>query len=131
MNKVVLTADRTLMHSSLEKGFGYSTIASPNILPSWVLKFVFSSLSAQTSRRYIRKGLPTEAPYGLRKIEAKLLEDGFDVCTIDPDYIEDFINDAAVLGVYTMDPFGLGFVPATFETTLRTEEPYHGKCIKH
>jgi radical SAM superfamily enzyme YgiQ (UPF0313 family) len=124
MNKVVLTSDRTLMHSSLEEGFGYSSITSPNLLPSWVLKFAFSSTNPQTSRRYIAKGQPTEAPYGLRKIEAKLLGDGLDACTVDPDYIEDFIEGAAVLGIYTMDPFGLGFVPATLETTLRTEEPY-------
>ncbi len=37
-------------------------------------------------------GRPWQAPYGLRKIEAKLLEEGFRAAVIDPDYVPYYVS---------------------------------------
>jgi len=45
---------------------------------------------------------------GLRKVEAQLLNEGDEVLTADPDNLCYYLNEAEVLGIYVMDPFGLG-----------------------
>jgi radical SAM superfamily enzyme YgiQ (UPF0313 family) len=58
------------------------------------------------------------APYGLRKVEAALLRDGYtseDVVVAHPDHIERFIGpQTEVVGTYEMDPLGMGPVTMTF-----------------
>jgi len=54
------------------------------------------------------------APYGLRKVEAMLLESGFtekEVAVVHPDDLEDFIgSETKVVGISSMDPTGMGYV---------------------
>ncbi len=68
-------------------------------------------------------GVARLAPYGLRKVEASLLRNGFerkDVVVAHPDYIQNFIDsDTKVVGVYAMDPLGLGPVSMTFTVGKR------------
>ena len=45
--------------------------------------------------------------YGLRTVEAQLLNGGFEVLTVDPDNLCYYLNEAEVLGIYVMDSFGL------------------------
>ena len=63
-------------------------------------------------------GRATYAPYGLRKVEASLIRDGYsreDVVVAHPDYIEQFIGpETQVVGTYEMDPLGMGPVTMTF-----------------
>jgi radical SAM superfamily enzyme YgiQ (UPF0313 family) len=63
-------------------------------------------------------GIANLAPYGLRKLEAALLRDGFkreDVVVAHPDHIEKFIGpETQVVGTYEMDPLGMGPVTMTF-----------------
>lgn len=63
-------------------------------------------------------GVASYAPYGLRKVEAALLRDGFkreDVVVAHPDHIEKFIGpETEVVGTYEMDPLGMGPVTMTF-----------------
>jgi len=63
-------------------------------------------------------GIAKYAPYGLRKVEAGLLRDGFkreDVVIAHPDHIEKFIGpETQVIGTYEMDPLGMGPVTMTF-----------------
>jgi radical SAM superfamily enzyme YgiQ (UPF0313 family) len=61
------------------------------------------------------------APYGLRKIEAQLLIEGFDVVVVDPDHLWKYIDEAKVLGIHVMDPFGLGPASSTFAAILKKE----------
>jgi len=119
MAKVLLTADRTLMSNYRRKEFlGFATSAPPNIIPERLFRFLmFPPVK-------VAHGIPQEAPYGLRKMEAQLLHEGLDVLTVDPDHLGDFVEDAAVLGVHTMDPFGLGPASTTFSRILGTGEPY-------
>ncbi|MEM2841478.1 MAG: hypothetical protein QXN62_07985 [Candidatus Bathyarchaeia archaeon] len=50
--------------------------------------------------------MPLQASYGLRKVEAK------------------------VLGIYVMDPFGIGLSSSTFSRILKTGEPYVAKYFQ-
>ncbi len=63
-------------------------------------------------------GVAKYAPYGLRKVEAGLLRDGFkreDVVVAHPDHIEKFIGpETEVIGTHEMDPLGMGPVTMTF-----------------
>ena len=67
-----------------------------------------------------------QAPYGLRKIEAQLLKEGFHVETVSPKYLGSYLKDAKVLGIHTMDPFGLGPASTTLASLFK-KEPYLAK----
>ncbi|MEM4728886.1 MAG: radical SAM protein [Thermoplasmata archaeon] len=107
MTEIVLTTDETLMsnyHGMIVLGFG--TSAPQSVIPERLFRFlIFPKLLMRGN------SLPL-APLGLRKLEAKLLEMGYDVATVPPDRLREHLGDARVLGVSTMDPFGWG--PSTF-----------------
>jgi hypothetical protein len=75
---------------------GFATSAPPNIVPDWLFEALFFP-PIKT-----RDGIPVEAPYRLRKIEAQLMKEGFDVLTADPDHHGPYIEEAKVLAVHTM-----------------------------
>lgn len=123
-DKVLLTADRTLMsdyHHNIFVGFG--TCAPPNVIPDWLYKFLFFP-PIKT-----KDGIPIAAPYGLRKIEAQLLSEGFDVLTVDPDHIGKYIDETNVLGINVMDPFGLGPASSTLASILK-KEPFLARYFR-
>jgi len=121
MAEVLLTADRTLMSNYHNNEFlGFGTCAPPNFIPEWFYSYLFfPPLKAD-------KGVPSAAPYGLRKTEAQLLKEGFDVAVISPDRLEEYIKEAEVLGIHTMDPFGLGPASSTLAAIFK-KEPYLAK----
>ncbi len=124
MAEVLLTSDRTLMsnyHSNEFVGFG--TCAPPNFIPEWLYSYLFFP-NIKTVR-----GTPKEAPYGLRKVEAQLLLENFNVTTVSPKHLKRFITKAKVLCVYTMDPFGLGPASTTLSALFK-KEPYLAKNFK-
>jgi hypothetical protein len=41
----------------------------------------------------------------VRKVEAQLLNGGFEVLTADPDNLGYYLNEAKILGIYVMDSF--------------------------
>jgi radical SAM superfamily enzyme YgiQ (UPF0313 family) len=121
MAEVVLTADRTLMSNYHNNEFlGFGTCAPPNFIPEWLYSYLFFP-PLKT-----RNGRPWTAPYGLRKTEAQLLKEGFKVETVSPNHLRSYLNDAKVLGVYTMDPFGLGPASSTLASIFK-KEPYLAK----
>ncbi len=123
MVDIVLTADKTLMSNHHRKEFlGFGTSAPPNWLPEWLFRFLFFPKIKTID------GLPVEAPYGIRKIEAKLIDEGFDVKTVYPDYIDKF--DPKVIGISVMDPFGWGPSSTTFAGIMQTGEPYLAKYFR-
>jgi radical SAM superfamily enzyme YgiQ (UPF0313 family) len=127
--KVVLTADRTLMSPyrgiSLASFFGCAPAIDPNrshdtllykilrnqVTPRLLFDFICNPISHHS-------GLADYAPYGLRKVEASLVRDGYsreDVVVAHPDYVEKFIGpETEVVGTYEMDPLGMGPVTMTF-----------------
>jgi hypothetical protein len=57
---------------------GFGTSVPPNVIPDPIFRFIFFP------KIPTKRGMPVEAPYGLRKIEAKLLDEGFDALTTSP-----------------------------------------------
>ena len=126
--KVVLTADRTLMSPyrgiSLATFFGCAPAIDPNrdknsfwykILKNQVTPKVLFDFICNWSPDV--NGVAKFAPYGLRKVEAGLLRDGYarkDVVVAHPNHIEKFIGpETEVVGTYEMDPLGMGPVTMT------------------
>ena len=121
MADILLTADRTLMSDYHHNEFlGFGTCAPPNFIPEWLYGYLFFP-PLKTS-----KGQPLAAPYGLRKTEAQLLKEGFQVETISPSHIGTALKGIKVLGIYTMDPFGLGPASTTLAFLFK-KEPYLAK----
>lgn len=115
-DKAILTADCTLMsdyHSNEFLGFG--TCAPPNFIPDSLFRWLFFP-PIKT-----KKDAPFAAPYGLRKIEAQLLQEGFNVSVITPNNLAKHIGKAKVLGIHVMDPFGLGPASSTLAAILKKE----------
>jgi len=80
MAEIVLTAPATEMSNHHGKEFmGFGTCTPPSIVPSWFVKLLFYPKVENND------GIVKFAPYGLRKIEAVLIENGFDVVTVHPD----------------------------------------------
>ena len=121
---VILTADRTLMSDYHQHEFvGFGTCAPSNVIPDWLYSFLFFP-PIKTN-----KGIPVAAPYGLRKIEAQLLSEGFNVLTVDPNHLDRYIDQAKVLGIHVMDPFGLGPASSTFASILK-KEPFLARYFR-
>lgn len=114
--RIVLTADRTLMSDYHHNEFlGFGACAPPNVLPNWFYKWLFFPPIKTEG------GVPVAAPYGLRKIEGELALEGFDAVVVDPDHLGKYLENAKVLSVYVMDPFGLGPASSTFAFFLQKE----------
>ena len=82
-------------------------------------------------------GIANYAPYGLRKVEAALIRDGYsreDVVVAHPDYIEQFIGpETQAVGTYEMDPLGMGPVTMTFTYGRRqmSYDEYYCRDLHH
>ncbi|HEC87786.1 MAG TPA: B12-binding domain-containing radical SAM protein [Thermoplasmata archaeon] len=120
---VLLTCDRTLMSNHHGKEFlGFGTSAPPNWLPEWLFRYLFFPKIKKVN------GLPWQAPYGLRKIEAKLIDEDIDALVVDPDDLAKY--RAKIIGIYVMDPFGWGPSSTTFAGVMKTGKPYLAKYFK-
>ncbi len=125
MAEVILTADRTLMSNYHDNEFlGFGTCAPPNFIPEWLFSYLFFPPLKTKS------GHPKQAPYGLRKTEAQLLKEGFHVETVSPRYLSKYLTKAKVLGIHTMDPFGLGPASTTLASIFK-KEPYLAKHFQN
>jgi radical SAM superfamily enzyme YgiQ (UPF0313 family) len=125
MAEILLTADKTLMsdyHSNEFLGFG--TCAPPNFIPDWLFSYLFFP-----PLKTDKIGSPTTAPYGLRKTEAQLVKEGFKVSTVGPQHLKENLKDAKVLGIYIMDPFGLGPASSTLAALFK-KEPFLAKYFE-
>jgi radical SAM superfamily enzyme YgiQ (UPF0313 family) len=124
-DKVVLTADSTLMSDYRRNEFlGFGTCAPSNFIPDVLYEQLFFPAIKSV------KGVPVEAPYGLRKIEAQLIKEGFDVSTVAPDHLRSHVKEAKVLGIHVMDPFGLGPASSTLATVMQ-KEPFLARYFRN
>jgi radical SAM superfamily enzyme YgiQ (UPF0313 family) len=125
MAEIVLTADRTLMSNYHNNEFlGFGTCAPPNFIPEWIYSYLFFP-PLKT-----KGGHPNQAPYGLRKTEAQLLKEGFNVETVSPKFLGKYLKNAKVLGIHTMDPFGLGPASTTLASIFK-KEPFLAKHFRN
>lgn len=124
MDRVLLTADSTLMSDYRHNEFlGFGTCAPPNVIPDWLYRFLFFPPVKA------KDGLTAAAPYGLRKVESQLLSEGFDVLTVDTGHLGKYIEEAKVLGIHVMDPFGLGPASSTLAAVLK-KEPFLARYFR-
>ena len=114
--EILLTADRTLMSNYHGNEFlGFGTCAPSNFIPDVLYSYLFFP-PLRT-----HKGLPSAAPYGLRKVEAQLLKEGFNVLTVSPQHLRKYIKTAKIVGIHTMDPFGFGPASTTLASVFQKE----------
>ncbi len=107
--QVVLTADRTNLmnqNASFLSGFLASLPREriPTVIRGTVERIVFPKLK-------LEKGRLRYATYGLRKIEASLLQAGIVVSVLPDHSLHTLPDSVKVIGVSAMDPLGVG--PAT------------------
>jgi len=121
--KVVLTASAIEMSDfynnpfvSFVGGFG------KGLMPLWLLRKMLYPQMARDG-----DGRARCAPYGLRKVEALLLENGFDeseMAVVHPYNLDSFIGpDTKAVGISSMDPVGMGYVSKTYSSLLGGGEP--------
>ena len=120
---VILTADRTLMREYGGGIFlGFSACVPQGLIPD---RLYFSLLCPSVEVN--DDGSARYAPYGTRKIEAALLDNGFrreDVIVAHPEHLEKVIGpETKALGITENDPLGIGPATSTF-TQLFGGEAY-------
>ena len=121
--KIVLTASATEMSDFFNSPFmAFVAGFGKGLIP---LSFVRRTLYPPVER--MPNGRARFAPYGLRKVEAMLLENGFtekQVAVVHPDDLEDFIGpETKVVGISSMDPTGMGYVSKTYSSIIGGGEP--------
>ncbi len=123
--EVVLTTDRTMMSNHHGKEFlGFlatgPAIGVPEKLWLWL---------AAPKVKVDEYGRPREAPYGMRKVEAKLIDAGFKAAIIDPDHLDKHLDTMKVLMIGHHDFFA--YCPPSSEWwSLTGKEPINRVSFK-
>jgi len=115
--QIVLTSPATEMTTHHNREFlGFGTCSPTPPFPHWLTKLLFYPKVKNS------EGVAHYAPYGLRKVEAALLNNGFEedqVAVIHPDHLNHYVGpETRAVGISVMDPLGLGPVSATFSAIL-------------
>ena len=111
--RIVLTASATEMSDFHRNSFlAFVGGFSKGPVPLWFpRKWLYPPVE------HNRDGSAKYAPYGLRKVEAVLLENGFeesDIAVVHPFKLDAFVGpNTKVVGISTMDPLGMGYVSKT------------------
>lgn len=122
MARFVLVSDTTLSHDY--KNFpllDFLPSAPPELLPNSIYKYLKGKPPPDIN------GRASLATYPLRKIESALLGKKYtmeEVAIAHEDHIEDFIDDQTeIIGVTTMDPFGLAPLTMSYALLFGTTGP--------
>jgi radical SAM superfamily enzyme YgiQ (UPF0313 family) len=116
--KVVLTASATEMSDFYNSPFiAFVAGFAKGPLPLWLLrKKLYPPVERDSDGRV------KYAPYGLRKVEAVLLENGFDateVAVVHPFDLDTFVGpETKAVGISSMDPTGMGYVSKTYSSIV-------------
>lgn len=122
--KVVLTASATEMSDFANNPFvAFAGGFAKGPLPLWFLRRTLYPPAPRNNGNCTSR----YAPYGLRKIEAILLNNGFsesDVAVIHPRDLELAIGpETKVVGISSMDPTGMAYVSKTYSSIVGGGEP--------
>ncbi len=118
MPEVVITCDWTMMSNHNGKEFlGFGTTTPAYALPEMIYqRLFFPRISCD------EEGHPAQAPYGMRKIEAALLDAGVDARIIHPSYLDRYMpGEAKLLLISGHDYFGLNPPSSTFQGVMKNE----------
>lgn len=123
--EIVLTTDRTMMSNHHGKEFlGFiatgPAIGMPEKLWMWI---------AAPKIDVDEYGRPREAPYGMRKVEAKLVDAGYNAAIIDPDHLHRYLDTMKVLMIGHHDYFAYG-PPSSEWWSLTGKEPVNRLSFK-
>ncbi|MEM0344852.1 MAG: radical SAM protein [Thermofilaceae archaeon] len=100
---ILITSDRTMMTNHHGREFlGFVATGPPLGLPEKMWMWMCAP-----KPKVDEVGRPVEAPYGLRKVEAALLDAGFSAAIIDPDHLARHLRHAKVLMIGHHDYFAL------------------------
>ncbi len=122
---IILTTDRTMMSNHHGKEFlGFMAtgpaIGMPEDLWMWI---------AAPKMKTDEFGRPWQAPYALRKLEALLIDHGYNAAVIDPDHVDKYLPNAKILMLSHHDYFAL--CPPSSEWWIVTKkEPVNAKSFK-
>ena len=121
----VLTTDRTLMTNHHGKEFiGFMTTSPAVGMP----EFLWMWLSAPKPKLF-PDGRPIEAPYGMRKVEAALLNAGFKAAIVDPDALGRHLPTAKALMIGHHDYFAFS-APSNTWWAVTKREPVNRKYFR-
>ena len=124
MAKYVLISDDTLIYDFRDFPLlDFLPCAPTYAVPNSVYKFLKGKISPP-----VDNGRLLYAPYGLRKIEAALLKKNpvSDVVVAHQDHLDKFIkDDTEIIGVNTMDPFGLGPTTMSYHALYESYKKGH------
>jgi hypothetical protein len=121
---IVITTDRCMMTNHHGKEFLGFMATGPAIgIPETVWKWL-SCPKMKTDEL----GRPWQAPYGMRKIEAKLIDAGFNAAIIDPDYIDKYAPKAKAIFFSHHDYFAFG-PPSSTWWSITKKEPINYKSF--
>src|SRR5579863_4895091 len=118
MPQVVITCDWTMMSNHHGKEFlGFGTTSPAYILPEAVYQKMFFPTMPSDEHGY-----PDQAPYGMRKIEASLMDAGFDARIVHPSYLDRYMpGEAKLMLVSGHDYFGLNPPSSTFGGVMKKD----------
>ncbi len=89
--------------------------------PNFVLPEIFYKNMFYPDMKVDKLGRPWQAPYGLRKVEASLVFNGFNAAIIHPSYLSKHLPYAKVMLISGHDYFGFGPPSSTFASILHKE----------
>ncbi len=122
-SRVVLTAPASEMSEYNNSPFhAFVGGFAKSIFPLWLLrKKVYPPVERDLDFK------AKFAPYGLRKVEALLLENGFDkseIAVVHPADLDKFVGpNTRAVGISSMDPTGMGYVSTTYSSLVGGGEP--------
>ncbi|MFB3888039.1 MAG: radical SAM protein [Candidatus Bathyarchaeia archaeon] len=128
--KIVLTASATEMSEFGNSQFiAFVGAFASGPFPKWILRRLLYPPVERNG-----DGRAKVAPYGLRKVEAILLENGFseaDVAVVHPADLDKFVGPATkAVGISSMDPTGMGYVSKTYSSLIGGGEPMNAVEFK-
>ncbi|MEB3692424.1 MAG: B12-binding domain-containing radical SAM protein [Caldisphaeraceae archaeon] len=123
--EVIITTDRTMMSDHHKHEFlGFMTTGPSIGLPESIWMWI-----AAPKPKVDKLGRPKVATYGLRKIEAALIDAGINASVIDPDHIHKHLDTAKVIMIGHHDYFAYG-PPSSEWWSITGKEPVNRKSFR-
>lgn len=122
---IILSTDRTMMSNHHGKEFlGFMATGPPISMPEGLWMWI-----AAPKMKTDESGRPWQAPYALRKLEALLIDYGYNAAVIDPDHVDKYLPNAKILMLSHHDYFAL-CPPSSGWWIITKREPVNARSFK-